>query len=146
MPKVISKKPADKPDKYAPDFPLFPHDNGQWAKRIRGKQCHFGVWGDPDAALAKYERQRDNLYAGRTPRTTAEGFTVRDLANRFEQSKRHLRDIREITAARFGAVPVLKRAIEGLAKYRMPAPDKRPDTPLMNAFIKKGILLMTQRR
>jgi integrase len=101
MPKVISKPIPGKPKppkRPYPDFPLFPHANGQWCKKIRGKQYHFGVWADPDAALKKYELQRDDLHAGRKPRTSPDGLTVRELANKFEQSKRHLRDTLEIAA------------------------------------------------
>jgi hypothetical protein len=43
-----------KPSKPSPDFPLFPHDAGVWAKKIRGKMHYFDPWSDPEGALKKY--------------------------------------------------------------------------------------------
>jgi integrase len=62
---------------------------------------YFGPWDDWQAALDKYQAQRDDLHAGRTPRVQGEGMTVRDLANRFLTLKRHLLDTGEITARTF---------------------------------------------
>jgi integrase len=77
----------DKPAKPNPDFPLFPHANGTWAKKIKGRLHYFGPWGDADAALAKYLAEKDDLHAGRTPRPDPGNATVKDAANRFLNHK-----------------------------------------------------------
>jgi len=79
-----SKKAArQKPSKPRPDFPLFPHAAGVWAKTIAGKTRYFGSWSDPEAALQRYLDERDDLYAGRTPSKRKGTVTIRDLANAF---------------------------------------------------------------
>jgi len=88
MPKSITTKSTDKPAKPYPDFPLYPHRSGRWAKRIRTKIHYFGKWrGMPGdgwkAALERYQQERDDLQAGRTPRVRQEGCTVKLLCNTF---------------------------------------------------------------
>jgi integrase len=94
--------PQVRPDKPYPDFPLFPHATKRWAKKIRGKMHYFGPWDDPQGALNKFLEQKDDLFAGRTPRVQGDGLAVRDLLNRFLTTKRHLLDTSEITSRTFG--------------------------------------------
>src|SRR5262245_11084376 len=52
-----------KPEKPSPDFPLYAHSSGKWAKKIGGRTVYFGTWDDPAGALAKYEEatKRDTV-------------------------------------------------------------------------------------
>jgi len=95
---------ADKLKKPRPDFPLFPHATGRWAKKVRGKLRYFGkVSTDTQgaAALELWLQQRDDLLAGRTPRVAGDGLTVRDLCNRFLTVKKNAVTTREITQRHF---------------------------------------------
>ena len=79
-----------KPKKPYEGYPLFPHANGLWAKKVKGRLVYFGPWRDPDAALQKWLDQRDALMSGRTPRAARGGLTIRGLCNRFLSSKKRL--------------------------------------------------------
>jgi integrase len=92
---------SDKPVKPA-GCPLFPHATRRWAKKIRGNTHYFGPWRDLPGALAKYNREREDLEAGRTPTPeAAEGLTMKLLVNKFLTAKRHLVDTSEITERSF---------------------------------------------
>ncbi len=120
MPKVIAKRAADKPNKPYPDFPLFPHATKCWAKKIKGKLHYFGPWDKPDAAIEKYQRERDDRYAGRTPRSVPGGLTLRELANRFLTAKRHQLDTRELSQRSFDDYhATCERIVESFGRERL---------------------------
>jgi integrase len=79
-----------------PDFPLTPHPNGQWCKKIRGRIHYFGRWGDWEAALRLYLDQKDDLHAGRRPHIEGE-MTVGMALNHFLSSKKRLEQAGELT-------------------------------------------------
>lgn len=84
-----------------PDFPLSPHvPTGRWYKKIRGQRVYFGKLAEPQAALEKYELQREDLYAGRTPRSR-EGLDVRTLCNTFLTAKQRKLDAGELQLRTF---------------------------------------------
>ncbi len=96
--------PPKKPAKPRADFPLFPHANGGWAKKVRGKLFYFGGWkNDPKGvqALDLWLDQKDDLYAGRTPRLTSDGATVQSLVNHFLTAKKHALDCGELSVVSF---------------------------------------------
>jgi integrase len=86
-----------KPAKPCPEFPLFAHSAGVWAKKIRGKLHYFGPWADPDGALKNYDAQKEALHAGRKPRADAEAVTVKYVVNHFLDAKETLRDAGELS-------------------------------------------------
>jgi hypothetical protein len=88
---------TQKSNKPYPDFLMFPHAAGVWAKKIRGKLHYFGPWDDPDGTLKKYLAEKDALHAGRKPREDTDGATVNDLCNRFLNAKQALVDSGERT-------------------------------------------------
>lgn len=104
MPKHTTSSLAGKASKPREDFPLFPHRNGQWAKKVRGRLHYFGgVAGDPSgqAALAQWLEAKDDLLAGRTPRPKSDSLTVADLCNHFLTHKRTLAGSGELAERTF---------------------------------------------
>jgi integrase len=100
MPVKTKAKPR-KPKKPSKTFPLFAHNNGSWAKKIRGKLHYFGGWGDPEAALKRYRAVAADLEAGRRVSIPRGRLTVRDLCNRFLTAKKHSLDCGDIVARTF---------------------------------------------
>jgi hypothetical protein len=108
----VTRKPA--PGKPHPDFPLFPHATGRWAKKIKGRFHYFGkVADDPkgETALALWLEQEDDLLADSTPRKKVESFTRRELLDRYMASKKHLLDTGQISAKYFAELYATCRRI-----------------------------------
>jgi integrase len=93
--------PPARPAKPSPEFPLFPHAGGQWAKKIRGKMYYFGLWADPDGAERRYREQAEALHAGRKPREASGAATVTDAANAFLNYKQAKLDAGELSRRTF---------------------------------------------
>lgn len=135
---AVKAKKASKP---RPDFPLFPHATGRWAKKVLGKTHYFGKLSeDPkgEAALRLWLSQRDDLLAGRTPRTKDGELTVGGLCNEFLNSKRHLVDTGEITARTFSDYFSTCERLTTQFGARRPVDDLRPaDFDSLRADISK---------
>ena len=88
------QKPHDK-------FPLTPHRGAdQWCKKINGRVYYFGKLNDPESAEKKYLADKDDLAAGRVPRSvqvTTGRVDVAFACNSFLTAKRRRVDSGEIT-------------------------------------------------
>ncbi len=113
-----------KPPKPYSEFPLFAHQNGQWVKKIKGKQWSFGVWSDPDTALAKYLDEVDEIQAGRDPRKTGvvrvslNELTVAELGNLFLERQQARVTSGEITSRHFSdCLKSCRRLVDHIGKF-----------------------------
>ncbi|WP_425398620.1 tyrosine-type recombinase/integrase [Aeoliella sp.] len=122
---TVTTSKKKKPAKPYPDFPLFAHATGYWAKKIRGRTHYFGKWGDWEGALRTYKEERDDLYAGRDPRARKGELLLADLCNTYlndkqrevdadQLSRAHFKDLHE-TCARLIAEFGRDRAVTSLA-------------------------------
>lgn len=94
---TITKK--ERPEKPFPEFPLFAHASGQWAKKIAGRTRYFGVWDNPFGALRAYQEQIDDLRAGREPANN--GVSLRYLVNEFLRWKEKRMDNGQLSGRQF---------------------------------------------
>lgn len=72
---------ATRPAKPSPDFPLYAHASGKWAKKIKGQIRYFGTWADHDEALRQYEAFVA-AHMTRPPKRDP-GLTVENAANAY---------------------------------------------------------------
>jgi integrase len=117
----IQSDQSAKPDKPYPEFPLTAHPNGTWCKKIRGRLFYFGPWNDPQAALDKYLKEKDDLHAGRVPRREEpEGATLRQLGNAFMKHKESQVDAGELSQRTFDdCYRTCRRLLDHFGKTRM---------------------------
>ena len=114
-----------------PAVPLTRHPRGYWCKKVRGKIHYFGrIVGDEDGqkALNLWLEQRDDLLAGRTPRSTGDsGPTMADVCNRFLTFKQGLLDSGELAKRTFERYhATCSRMVEHFGRTRLVA-DLRPE-------------------
>jgi hypothetical protein len=120
---------SGKPAKPHPDFPLFPHATKRWAKKVRGVFHFFGPWRDAQGALEEWLRVKDDLLAGRKPRSKDDpGRPMVELvANAYLTRKEQLRDSGDISERTFQDVlKGGKRFAAEFGKTRVVS-DLRPD-------------------
>lgn len=112
-----------------PQFPLFPHQSGRWAKKCRGRLNYFGkIADDPKGqnALTLWNDQKDELLAGRTPRAQLDGLTVKDLCNKFLERKRSQLDLGTLSTRSFAEyVRTTDLLVDTFGRYRL-VDDLRP--------------------
>jgi hypothetical protein len=100
MIKTTTKRPTGKVGKPRPDFPLFPHATGRWAKKVLGRLVYFGsTANDPKgvAALGKWLQEKDALLAGREPRAAdPEATKIKELCKAFLSHKKALLEAAEL--------------------------------------------------
>jgi integrase len=128
-----------KPAKPYPEFPLTPHPSGRWCKKIRGKLHYFGPLADPDGALNKYLAEKDDLHAGRKPRSDPEAITVKDVANDFLNAKRSLVEAGELSPRTFAEYRAMAdELVAHLGKSRLVSDVRSEDfTSLRNKLTRK---------
>lgn len=118
-------------------FPLFLHATGQWAKKVRGRMVYFGK--DRKEALAKWEREKEDLLAGRSPRTYSEGLSLGSLVNRFLVAKRLLVESGELSPRTWADYhAALVRLSDMLGKSRPVESITTEDLEAVRAKLAKG--------
>jgi integrase len=122
----LKSVPHDSPQtKPHPDFPLYPHRSGQWAKKIRGKTYYFGT--DARQALDRYNREKADLLAGRSPTPDTFGLTVHELVNRFLYAKEQMVVSGDIAPRTFDDYATICKRIKAVFGGTRRVDDLKPD-------------------
>ena len=69
------------------DFPLWFHTpSGQWCKKVKQKVYYFGT--DKDEAAKRWKDEKDDIFAGVTPKSRGDKASIVELANVFSADQR----------------------------------------------------------
>lgn len=108
---MANDTPRNKPAKPHPNYPLYAHNSGRWAKKVRQKTHFFGKWEDPQGALELWLEQKDALLAGRKPRVaSANELSIRRMCDLFMDSRHRMAatgELAETTLADYQSVVLM---------------------------------------
>jgi len=142
MSKSTTSRKAGKPKPPYPGFPLWIHPSGRWCKKVRGRAHYFGkVADDPkgEAALELWNRDKEDLLAGRTPRAKVQGMTVEDVCDRFMAFKEGRLDTGELAQRSFDVYhATCSRVLDFFGKHRAAADLVAGDFEQLRAHLAKG--------
>lgn len=116
--KAPEKGKCTVPAKPYPDFPLFAHQTGRWAKKIRKQMRFYGRWGrmsggivvpvddvqdSANKALAEFQRCYPYHSDGREAPNIDEAdyLTLKELVNKFLLNKKNRMESRELSSQSF---------------------------------------------
>ena len=124
---MTAVKSTEKPAKPYPEFPLFAHSRGYWAKTYKGKQIPCGPWADPKGAFAYWERKRNELELGIVS-TASKGdhTTVEDVVNAFLDAKDAAQIAGHITKRTFNGYRNQCACLVDALGRHIPAEELRP--------------------
>ena len=130
-----------------PSYPLSVNANGQWSKKVLGKKRCFGKLEDPQAALKKWNKEKDYLLAGVEPPRKIDGMTLGQLCDK------HMADCEDRIAVGKLAqwtkkdYSLARRQIDsaGIADVPLKALGPQHFTELQKAIDKSGLRLRTQK-
>jgi hypothetical protein len=116
-----------------------PDPVGQWCKKVRGKICNFEPGSNPDASLAKYLAENDDLYAGRTPRLDNGTVSIKDAKNVFLNLKKGTLESGELSPRTWlGCKEVTDLLVKHPGKGRLAAEVRSEDFAVLRGKMAKN--------
>lgn len=136
---VTARQP--RPAKPYKSFPLTPHRNGQFCKKIHGKLFYFGLVSDPEGSLRRYHEYCESLHAGKLAQVPREdALTIGELANRFMAAAEQRRTAGDLAPRTF--VDYYRdcgRLVKFFGKDRAVESITKDDFKAFKAFLQKSV-------